>query len=266
MICRAKMSAAITGGEVPAAGDALAIIHTTAAAVSNTFGITGLLLDVDIVNIASNVYTVNMANQGKATGSPTARGEATRERLLRAAVELVEQGGFEALTMRALARRCGVSHNAAYRHFADREAILVAVGEQGFRELTRRMREALAAESDTEQAAIAVGCAYIRFALDHPVPYRLMFGDGLHQVSSRKALLGAGLASFQTVLDVLADLLDTDGARSRPPGEVAVAAWSLIHGFASLVLSGLIPLDRDDTAAIEQHMRRLHEVFLHGAG
>src|SRR2546427_8857402 len=90
-----------------------------------------------------------------------------RTALLRAAGERLEKQGITALSLREAARRVGVSHNAPYRHFADREALLAALAAQGFEMLGQAMRG---------QTGRGMGEAYVRFALQYPQRFRLMFG------------------------------------------------------------------------------------------
>lgn len=97
-----------------------------------------------------------------------------RASILRAAAELLEKRGVAALSLRDAARRAGVSHNAPYRHFSNRGALLAALAAGGF----ERLREDLAA-AEHEGGLRARGEAYIRFALAHPQLFRLMFGSGL---------------------------------------------------------------------------------------
>ena len=107
----------------------------------------------------------------------TAAGDAFRERIVQASIELIEEQGLGALSMREVARRAGVSHQAPYYHFQDREAILGAIAEQGFRMLRDQVAAAMpAARGGAPQASImAAGEAYIRFAFTHPSYFRVMF-------------------------------------------------------------------------------------------
>src|ERR1700674_5400381 len=90
--------------------------------------------------------------------------------LLRAAGKTLEKHGPAGLSLRAAARRAGVSHNAPYRHFPGREALLAALAAEGFAMLAERLRG---------QPGRAMGEAYVRFALEHPQRFRLMFGGVL---------------------------------------------------------------------------------------
>ena len=146
-----------------------------------------------------------------------------RPALLAAAEKLLEKNGPAALSLRELARRAGVSHNAPYRHFRDREALLAALASDGF----RLLGEALGKASGRE-----MGEAYVRFALEHPELFRLMFGGRLRFTQHRELAEAAAkpydalLAAFR-VQPAVAD-----------PQKAAAAAWSLVHGLAHLLLDG----------------------------
>src|SRR5215831_1055457 len=98
-----------------------------------------------------------------------------REALLGAAIRLIAEVGPTAFTLREVARRAGVSHNAPYRHFRDREDLLAAVAAQGFRELTRAMIEAAAGKSDALERLKCAGLGYVTFALRRPEHFTVMF-------------------------------------------------------------------------------------------
>src|SRR5262245_55034044 len=96
-----------------------------------------------------------------------------RATILKAAGKLLEKEGLNALSLREVARRAGVSHNAPYRHFPDRDRLLAALAEEGFAELGRALGEA------GKRGPRERGEAYVRFALTHPQRFRLMFGGVL---------------------------------------------------------------------------------------
>src|SRR5690349_3367842 len=94
-----------------------------------------------------------------------------REALVQAGLKLLAEGGVEGLSLRAAAQLAGVSHAAPYRHFKDKDALVAAIAEQGFRLLTASMRaelEQLGAGADTHQRMRALGQGYVRFAREHP--------------------------------------------------------------------------------------------------
>src|SRR5246500_823116 len=93
-----------------------------------------------------------------------------------AALELLEEGGAAALSLRAVARRAGVSPAAPYRHYADREALVSAVAAVGYRELAERLAAAHPAPPTPEQLA-SVAIAHVQFALERPALSRIMFTE-----------------------------------------------------------------------------------------
>jgi AcrR family transcriptional regulator len=137
-----------------------------------------------------------------------------RAALVQAAEEILEEQGVAALSIREAARRAGVSHNAPYRHFPDRDSLLAALATEGF----RRLGAELEAHNGRE-----MGEAYVRFAIAHPQRFRLMFG------AQREAA--------QETYATLVSAFCKDGAIADPE-KAAAAAWSLVHGLALLILDG----------------------------
>ena len=140
--------------------------------------------------------------------------------LMRAAARTLEKEGVDALSLRDLARRAGVSHNAPYRHFPDRESLLAAIAAEGFRELGEAMRE---------RAGKEMGEAYVRFALANPQRFRLMFGGAL-PAEKYAELRAAASATYQGLVAAFKDM--------PRPELAAAAAWALVHGLAHLKLDG----------------------------
>ena len=158
-----------------------------------------------------------------------------RAALLRAAGKLLEKEGVEALTVRALTRRMGVSHAAPYRHFRDRESLLAALATEGFATLGREQREAAAAGG-----LRAMGEAYVRFALAHPQRFRLMFGAHI-EIARHPALREVATTTFAGLSGALASRVgDAPGA-----GNASIAAWALVHG-----------LDRKSTRLNSSHIQK----------
>ena len=144
-----------------------------------------------------------------------------RAALLRAAGKRLEKQGIGALSLRETARRAGVSHNAPYRHFAQREALLAALAAEGFEILGKEMRG---------QSGRRMGEAYVRFALRHPQRFRLMFG-GQIALEKYPQLRAAASGAF----DQLQIAFSAYGGDAR---SAAAAAWSLVHGLCHLILDG----------------------------
>jgi AcrR family transcriptional regulator len=158
-----------------------------------------------------------------------------REALVAAGIEALEREPFDDLRVRELARRVGVSPNAAYRHFADREALLAAIAAEGFRRFGASVEDAIAHNIDAARSELRVqGTAYVRFARENPALFRLMFGPIPHAASDE--LARASTATYDALRDAVAATLGTPD-RSDPAVTVgAVYAWSIVHGLSYLAL------------------------------
>jgi AcrR family transcriptional regulator len=175
--------------------------------------------------------------------------------ILQAAGEILEKEGLEAVTLREVARRAGVSHNAPSRHFPERETLLAALAGEGFAQLREAQRQAVATNG-----ARGLGEAYVRFALDHPQRFRLMFG-GRVAISRHPALREAGLMTFNAVVEVMASRVPGPGAR-----DAAVAAWSLVHGLAMLLLDDRIASAARAGRGDEEFVRQVLGMIRFAAG
>ncbi|MGE0723404.1 MAG: TetR/AcrR family transcriptional regulator [Alphaproteobacteria bacterium] len=161
-----------------------------------------------------------------------------RAALIRAGREILAAEGLAGLTLRAAARRAGVSHAAPYRHFPDGEALLAAIAAEGFGEL-RAALVAPDARGRGEDALVAMAAAYVGFALDHPAMYRLMFGPAIPSKHRHGDLAAAGAAAYRPLADAVAERV---GPRRGAPGvrALTIGAWSVVHGLAHLLVEGQI--------------------------
>ncbi|MDN5916213.1 MAG: TetR/AcrR family transcriptional regulator [Pseudonocardia sp.] len=167
-----------------------------------------------------------------------------RRAVLDAAVAVVGESGPSALSLRDLARRAGVSHAAPAHHFGDKTGLLTALATEGYTLLA----DALEAELRRSGQLIEVGVAYVQFAVGHRAHFEVMFRPELYrvddpEVQTAQARAAAGLSA------------GVDAVRGRRAGadpELAgVAAWSIVHGFATLWINGALPpeIGADPSAA-----------------
>jgi AcrR family transcriptional regulator len=172
-----------------------------------------------------------------------AQADAFRERIVAASTELIEEQGLSSLSMREVARRAGVSHQAPYYYFADREAILGAIAEQGFRMLGEYVVRSAPQGSGCERAAIiAAGRAYLEFALAHRAHFRVMFRPELVSVERNPNVLGEGVRACDQFYQIVCTAV-TAGLPAQPSVDALfLLCWSVVHGLACLVLDG--PLDK----------------------
>jgi AcrR family transcriptional regulator len=172
---------------------------------------------------------------------------------------MIAEGGAESVTMRGLGRRLDVSRAAAYRHFESKADLLVAVAAAGFSELEARLDAADAADEGEDGAGIErfrrMGEEYVRFALENPARYRLMYGrDGLTR-KDHPELREAGNALFERLVDMIGVYQGRGVIRRRDPRAQAYVAWSAVHGLASLLIDGQIMATVDVDELIEQTTR-----------
>lgn len=170
--------------------------------------------------------------------APSYHHGALREALLAAAESLLLEQGVDAFSLRACARRAGVSHAAPAHHFGDARGLLTAFATVGFERMAALMqRYRDSAPADPVQRLLAVGQAYIDFALVNRAHFQLMFG------SDR---LDAGDAALAAAAQATADMLGQAMAAVMAAGQLPPAslqprlllAWSAVHGFATLVTEG----------------------------
>jgi AcrR family transcriptional regulator len=176
-----------------------------------------------------------------------------RERVLEASVKLIEEEGLSALSMREVARRAGVSHQAPYNHFADREAILGAIAEQGFIMLGDAMTRAHTKDKAPWQAIEDIGRAYVDFACARPAHFRVMFRPELVDIENCPGAKAEGDRAFNVIVEAMHDAVRA-GLPALPSVEALVTmAWSLAHGLACLILDGPLAMKLPN-AAREAHI------------
>ncbi|MFC8595681.1 TetR/AcrR family transcriptional regulator [Streptomyces atroolivaceus] len=161
------------------------------------------------------------------TGERTYHHGDLRRAVLTAALDVIAADGPDALSLRDLARRAGVSHAAPAHHFKDRTGLLTAVAAEGY----ALFADALAEAPDLRER----GVAYVRFALGHPAHFQVMFRPELHRADD-PALLTARARATTALRAGVSGL--PDASRGGDDRLAGIAAWSLAHGFATLLLSG----------------------------
>jgi AcrR family transcriptional regulator len=145
-------------------------------------------------------------------------------------MDILEESGETALSLRAVARRAGVSPAAPYRHYADREALVSAVAAVGYRELAERLSAAHPSPSTPEQLA-AVAIAYVQFALERPALFRIMFGEPCDRDNDERVAATAAVSLYvRAIVEQAFPQADAEA--------LATAVWALVHGLAFLHLDG----------------------------
>ncbi|MFI7872346.1 TetR/AcrR family transcriptional regulator [Streptomyces salinarius] len=175
-----------------------------------------------------------------------------RAACLRAARELLEEDGSAALSLRAVARRAGVSATAPYRHYADREALVSAVAAEGYRELSQHLAEAHPSPSTPDELA-AVAVAYVQFALEHPALFRAMFAEPCDPTSEERVAATAAISEYvRSIVRATFPGVDADA--------LSTTVWALVHGLAFLHLDGKLDSSSPEVVAA-QVQAAVHALF-----
>lgn len=182
---------------------------------------------------------------------------ALREALLTATLELIEEEGIGAVSLRKVARAAGVSPGAPYHHFPDRAALLTALSDEGFRRLATALTRARAAAGTPSEALEAILNAYVRFARENPAYFRLMFRPELKQSPKYETGEDAGEAAFAVLDDTVTTCLAENSARPVDKDVLAITLWSLVHGLASLWLDGQLTHRTENPEALTRKVATL---------
>lgn len=224
----------------------------------------------DYVYNGNNVYgeNINMSEEQSAA-SAIAKSEShhyhhgdLKNALIAAGLQLLIEKGVNGLNLREVARRAGVTHAAPYRHFADKEALIAAIAEDGFQRLGVQIRTAhAAATGDAASKLTTLGHAYITFALEQPGSFRLMFSHTIAHREQYPELYTAAKAGFLLLQSIIEEgkaarrFIDADSIA------MTKSVWSMVHGLATLLVEGQFPLDHTDPQVQQQtitfHLERV---------
>lgn len=184
--------------------------------------------------------------------------------LVTAALEIIGKRGPEAFTLREVAAAVGVTHGAAYRHFADKEALLAAVAEEGYRGLAQKLASAVhATTTPSPRARIrALAAAYVEFAMTRPAHYRVMWGPRVNEDGRFPSLEVAISEAFALVIAEFQRGQDKGAFRDEPARDLAVAFWVASHGYIELVLRRRLKVKSEAVAVA--YFEKLLTPFLDG--
>ena len=169
--------------------------------------------------------------------SPRGSGGELREEVLHAAMELLaDSGGEEAMSLRAVAQRVGVSVPSIYLHFADKQALLNAVCDQVFSALDSAMQAAVVGAANPLEALRRQGVAYVEFALANPEHYRVVMMRKHAFTEEQYADLVMASAAFSNLVSTVAECVEA-GVFAGAPDQLALRLWATAHGLASLLVA-----------------------------
>ena len=149
---------------------------------------------------------------------------------------MLSEQGEAAISMRKLAKEAGVSHNAPYMHFADKEALLAAIAEEGFHILSDYVSKAIDKNSGNWSSQLHDGCwSYVQFALEHPSHLNVMFR--YYEPAKYPSLYDASTQSLQLLSGLVAEGQTSKHVVDGDSKQIATLVRSLLHGVAT-ILSG----------------------------
>ena len=190
-----------------------------------------------------------------------------RHALIQAGLELLTDGGAAALDLRKVARKAGVSHAAPYRHFADKQALVAAINEEGFRRLAERIRSTLQeAPDDSFEQLQAVARAYVQFAREQPWLMREMFSGLTVERESFPDLSMASKVVFMSYMEVVKQGQEEKRIIDGDPGALAGVLWSLLHGVAMLTIENQMRPYTDGPDGAERVTRFSVQMLYEGLG
>ncbi len=160
--------------------------------------------------------------------------------LLESAISLIADVGPAGFTLREVARRAGVSHNAPYRHFRDKDELLARVAAQGYKELGKAMTDAAARQANALDALREAGLAYVSFALRRPEHFTVMFDAPLSKDSYPEAA-EASEHAFSVLVLLVKDCQEKGQISAGDQLDFALLAWTMVHGVAKLAITQRLP-------------------------
>jgi AcrR family transcriptional regulator len=175
-----------------------------------------------------------------------------RTAVLAAAVRLIGEGGLAKLSMREVARAAGVSHQAPYHYFQDRESILAALCEEGFTILAERLSKGRDPDATPIARFTALARIYLEFAFDHPAMFRLMFRPDMVDIERFPRAKACGDRAFAELIATVQDCIDAGLFPGRSQQGLVVLGWSLAHGLACLLLDGPLAMKVPDVAVARE--------------
>ena len=161
--------------------------------------------------------------------------------LIEAGAEILSKEGVNGLSLRKVARKAGVSHAAPYAHFPDKQTLIAAISTEGYRMLYEQLDAAVQRyRDDPLRQLVEAAWAYISFALSDPAHFKVTFSGVVEKEKDYPAYVELSKKSFGLVVQTVAACQVAGVLKPGPADATAVSVWSLVHGFASLLLEGQI--------------------------
>jgi AcrR family transcriptional regulator len=173
--------------------------------------------------------------------------------LIEAGAEILLKEGVGGLSLRKVARQAGVSHSAPYAHFADKQALIAAISTEGYRRLYEKFARVVEKYSqDPLRQFVEVAWTYIEFARSDPDYFKVTFSSAVEKEKDFPAFVEMTRKNFQLLVNIVETCQSARVLKPGPADMLAVSAWSLVHGFASLLIEGQISHTVLDRIAVRE--------------
>lgn len=161
--------------------------------------------------------------------------------LIQAGIEILSREGTQAMSLRRVAKRAGVSHAAPYAHFADKQALIAAIAAEGYKKLYQQLSSAQFGQDDPLARLMAIAHAYLQFALDEPDHFRITFSGIVKAEKDYPEYVEQSKRCFALVAMVVEDCQAKGFFVGDDTQMLATSIWSCIHGFVQLLLANQFP-------------------------
>lgn len=173
--------------------------------------------------------------------------------LIQAGIEILAEEGVGGLSLRKVAQKAGVSHNAPYFHFADKQALIAAISTEGYRTLYEQLvliRETY--KADARRQLVEAAFMYLRFAQNKPAHFKVTFSNAVEREEAYPDLVAMADNLLGELIKIVDACQKANILHPAPVGAMAVSVWSAVHGFTSLFIDGQSMHERLKVAPVDQ--------------
>ncbi len=173
--------------------------------------------------------------------------------LIQAGIEILAEEGVGGLSLRKVAQKAGVSHNAPYFHFADKQALIAAISTEGYRTLYEQLvLIRVTHQADAQRQLVEAAFMYLRFAQNKPAHFKVTFSNAVEREEAYPDLVAAADNLLGELIKIVDACQKAGILHPAPVGAMAVSVWSAVHGFTSLFIDGQSMHERLKVAPVDQ--------------